>query len=260
MSAFLRALALTFTTSLRRTTRSRRALVMFLLALAPSVPVFLLSEFRPRVDATRVVASVSWFVLLQVIVPLVAVIAGSAVVAEEVADRTISYVFTRPVSRAAFFLGRAVASVTIVVAVVAIGALALFAVVRVNQTSGGAVPAALAGQVLRPAVLGGLCYGAIFAATSACFEHPMVVGLGYAFAVEGVLTNLPGTTSHLSIQYQLRCLLVNDDRPFWMGLAADAGARYGTATDALTAIVATILVSTIAGVWVVLRKQYRVRS
>ncbi len=46
--------------------------------------------------------------------------------------------------------------------------------------------------LLAAALLGGAVYSAIFAAAGVFFRHPMITGLGYAFAVEGFLANLPG--------------------------------------------------------------------
>ena len=53
-----------------------------------------------------ILAEIGWVLMVQGTVPLVALILGSAVVAEEIEDRTITYLFTRPIPRAAVLLGR----------------------------------------------------------------------------------------------------------------------------------------------------------
>jgi hypothetical protein len=50
----------------------------------------------------------------------------------------------------------------------------------------------------------------------------MILGLAYAFAIEGLLANLPGSTQALSVQYYLRSLLANMEDPAWNSIFGKA--------------------------------------
>ena len=96
MPGFFRTIRIIFRRHLFRVMRSRRMLIVLLLSCIPAVPVFVMMQRHPGASVDRVIIHASWLLLLQVIVPLVSLIAGSAVVSEEISDRTIGYVFTRP--------------------------------------------------------------------------------------------------------------------------------------------------------------------
>ena len=64
-------------------------------------------------DAFKIVALLGMMFTLMVIGPLIGLLAGSAVVTEEIENRTITYVFTRPVHRASLFLGRWMATLVL---------------------------------------------------------------------------------------------------------------------------------------------------
>ena len=67
-------------------------------------------------------------------------------------------------------------------------------------------------------VLGGAVYSAVFAAVGSWFKRPVLIGLGYAFAIEGFLANLPGTSQRVTLQYYLKSFLIDED--------PDLAARY----------------------------------
>lgn len=67
-------------------------------------------------------------------------------------------------------------------------------------------PGWLPGQ-LSAALLGAVFYTLVTAVISLFVKRPLILGLGYAFAFEGVLANLPGSTRSLSIQHYLRSIL-----------------------------------------------------
>ncbi len=66
---------------------------------------------------------------------------------------------------------------------------------------GTPLDAHFARSLYEAALWGTLAYSALFASLSAIVKHPMIVGIAYAFAVEGFLANLPGKNQTLSLQY-----------------------------------------------------------
>jgi hypothetical protein len=99
-------------------------------------------------------------------------------------------------------------------------------------------------------------YSALFAALGTFNRHPMIVGLGYAFAIEGFLANLPGSSQSLTVQFYLRSLLVNENPELWK-LVAEAQLQEPDPTRTALLTLAAILVGSLAlGSLVISRRQF----
>src|SRR5678815_3757448 len=58
-----------------------------------------------RVDAVSIFGMIIWVLFLRFIVPVLGVFYGTSLVADEVEDKTITYLFTRPLRRGAVLFG-----------------------------------------------------------------------------------------------------------------------------------------------------------
>lgn len=291
--SFLRTTLLFWRTYLPRVLRARRTLVVALgFALLPLIAFVLLKVMSHGPSPIEAFLYPSFVMLLSVLVPLAAVITGSAVISEEVDDRTITYLLTRPISRASILLGRWLASVTVLV-VLAAGSVGALKVVVESQAPTwkkaeprtvewtnrrgekrtrvidrdipqafldampeGELPGGVFETMLLAAVLGSAVYSALFAALGTFNRHPMIVGLGYAFAIEGFLANLPGSSQSLTVQFYLRSLLVNENPELWK-LIAEAQLQEPDPTRVALLTLAAILVGSLAlGSLVISRRQF----
>ena len=261
MIDLLRTLVVVFRTQVTRVLRTRRTLMMLLLVMMPAAIIVLsgtASREGLRERLTSITSEVVWHVLLQVVVPLVALLGGAAVVAEEIADRTIVYVVTRPVSRAGFFLGRWLAAALAVSVILGLGVAALVLAARFLgvELAPGFFP-----TVLEVTLLGGVVYCGLFAALGTFLKHPMIVGLGYTFAMEGLLANLPGESQGLAIQHHLRCVLIGFGGEAWSEVGrGSALIRYGPAPEAVSTLLITLAVSLLLASLIIRRKQYVLAS
>ena len=262
MKELLRAAWILFQAHLWRIFRTRRGLIAFLLAGIPvalATMVRFISHFEgpPPIE---VVISFTWFFLIQTMVPLVSMVMASAVIAEEIEDRTITYLFTRPIPRSAILFGRWAAVALPIVALLS-GSAEL--VVRLLARIGGErqtldwMPEGFHGRILATVVMGAVVYSALFAAAGALFKRPMLIGLGYTFVVEGFLGNLPGTNQKATVQYYLRSYLFSEHRSL-LGEAEEAIfsiplAEPGAAVRSLALILVGALV---LGAWRFARREY----
>jgi ABC-2 type transport system permease protein len=248
-----RATLLILRMHLFRVLRARRTLFGALLCAAPPAVAWLVFATGAELAADPVVTHLGWFLGLQVVLPLLCLLGGSAVIAEELENRTLTYFFTRPIPRAALFLGRTLATFTWS----ALGlALSLGGMLLVAHLA-GAAPASpgVAGPLLRAFVLGAAAYTAIFAALGTLTRHPMIVGAAYAFAIEGFLANLPGQNAGLTVQHWLRNLVLASGSPSaWSGQEFVGGG--GGAAQALTRLALILGVTLVAGSMIVSRRQY----
>ena len=279
--SFLRTTLLFWRTYLPRICLARRTLLVAIgCALVPMLAFTLLKLVPHGPSPIEAFLDPSFFMLLSVLVPLAAVITGSAVISEEVDDRTITYLLTRPISRASILVGRWLASAT-VLAVLLAGSVGALKVVVESQAPGwkkaeprtrtidreipaeflqampeGELPDGLFGAVLAATLAGAAVYSALFAALGTFNRHPMIVGLGYAFAIEGFLANLPGTSQQLTVQFYLRSMLMSENPELWRLVAEAQLAEPDTTRAALLALAVILGVSLALGSLVISRRQY----
>lgn len=250
---------LIFKTHLWTVTRSRRALLCLVLALGP--PIVAMAP-PPQVDASEVVWIVGMFFLLQLVAPLMGLIAGSAVVTEEIENRTITYVFTRPVPRVSLFLGRYLATLTLLTALLVPSALG---VVAVSGLRGRApdLEAGVAQQLVLAVVLGGGLYSLLTGGLGVFVRKPMVVGLFYLIPMEAFLANVPGSTQALTVQYYLRGIftrLGERDVEFLREADMITGTEFLPPGQSAARLVVLMLVAVCVCAWGIRRRQYVLTS
>jgi hypothetical protein len=256
----IRATWILFSSHLRQTVFSRRALICTGLVLMPvlaSTMIALLGEGRHGGAAFGL--AIGWLMQVQSVVPLIALIIGSGVVSEEVENRTISYLFTRPIPRAAVLLGRWLAGLLLISVLLAASNLAVSEILEyaAHGDEQRLVPPDVRMRLLWVTLIAGAVYSAVFAAAGALLKHAIIVGLAYTFAVEGFMANLPGGNQSITIQYYLKSYLVADDPEVlsrWPdGLLTTELVPQG---DALQMLAWILVVSLILGSWAISRKQY----
>jgi len=114
--------------------------------------------------------------------------------------RTLVWLLTRPLPRAAIYLAKFVALLPWCLAI-NLGGFLLICLVAGDAGR-------LAFRLFWPAVLmGTFAFVALFHFFSAAFRRPTVVGLVYAFFLEVLLGDMPGLMKRVSISYYIRCLM-----------------------------------------------------
>jgi len=256
MPGLLASTGLLFRAHLRRVWWSRRALACAALAAGPPAMAWLLAVVGPRNPGAAIATNVGWFLLLQVVVPLIALVCGSSVVTEEIEDRTITYLFSRPIPRASVLLGRWLAALVFVSVLLAASALLTVACASGSAAPGPSPDAGVLGPLLGAALLGGAVYTALFAAAGVFFRHPMIVGLGYAFAIEGFLSNLPGRNQALTVQYYLRSLIASNGSPAWHEVEGFDPTRFEASTSPVVTLLVVIAVILTVACWRIARREF----
>jgi ABC-2 type transport system permease protein len=180
-----------------------------------------------------------WLLYLRFIVPVLGVFYGTALIADEVDDKTITFLFVRPIPRGAVLVGKYLAYLvtTVFVVLPSVAVLYLLVVPLGHGSIAGSFPALLKDLGLLGAGLA--AYGALFAFIGARFKYPLVTGLVFAFGWEQLALLLPGYLRRLTIAYYLQSLvphsmpqdglggalqaLFRDVPPVWVSLVWLAG-------------------------------------
>jgi ABC-2 type transport system permease protein len=130
---------------------------------------------------------------LAVLLPLVAVIVGTAAIGSEIEDGTIVYLLAKPVPR-----------IVIVAVKLLVAWIVTTALVAVPILVGGLIGAGgmrdLALGYAAASILGSLEYTAIFVALSLVTTRALVIGLAYVVVWEGVVAGLFAGTRVLSVR------------------------------------------------------------
>jgi ABC-2 type transport system permease protein len=158
-----------------------------------------------RVGGMGVFGIMIWMLYLRFAIPILGVFYGTALMADEVEDKTITYLFTRPVPRGAVLVGKYLAylactSLVVLPAVM----LAYFLLVPPRE-----VPATFLQLVTDLALLfvGLAAYGALFAFVGAFFKRPLVIGLVFVTGWEQTAMALPGYMKRFTVAYYLQSLV-----------------------------------------------------
>src|SRR5918996_3402773 len=181
---------------------SRRTIFMALIVGAPVVialilrvvvslgaPLFESTEVRDGVRTTvrmtgpAIFGLMIWIFYLRFTVPVLGVFYGTALMADEVEDKTITYLFSRPIRRGAVLVGKYLAYLGCTIFVVLPSVMIVYLlVVPMRGTLGGSFLDLLKDLALL--ALGLAVYGAVFAFIGAAFKRPLLVGLIFIFGWE----------------------------------------------------------------------------
>ncbi|MEO5884688.1 MAG: ABC transporter permease [Candidatus Limnocylindrales bacterium] len=205
----------------------RRAILMVLLAALPVLVGVLIRVGGGRADVPEILDTL----VVRTVLPLIALIVGTAAIGSEIEDGTLVYLLVKPIPRWRIALAKLA---------VAAGLSAVLVVPPILITGilvGGVGPASLGiafGYCLA-AIAGGAAYACAFTTLGTITSRALVVGLGYTLLWEGVLAGLLEGTRFLSI------------RQATLGVAASLTGE-DPGVDALDPLVAVVvLVVVVAG-------------
>jgi ABC-2 type transport system permease protein len=199
----------------------RRTLLMSLLAL---VPVLLALVYRVGGSASGSIAGDKEFLtglfdalIITILLPLVALLLGTAAFGAEIEDGTVIYLLAKPVAR-----------LRLVLAKLAVAAGAAFVLVGSSTLSAGLIvlggvpdgPSVVVGYLAGVAA-GTVMYAAVFVALSLVTGRALIAGLIYVLIWEGILAGLFAGIRVLSI------------RQYVLGISDAAGVGGRITTDAL---------------------------
>jgi ABC-type transport system involved in multi-copper enzyme maturation permease subunit len=196
---------------------SRRTIFMALVVGAPVVialilrlldalgaPVFQVNGMRMAGPA--IFGLMIWIFYLRFTVPVLGVFYGTSLIADEVEDKTITYLFTRPIPKGAVLLGKFFAYIASAVCVVLPSVVLVYLSIVPIRGSLGASFIDLVKDLVLLAV-GLACYGAVFAFIGARFKRPLLVGLVFIFGWEQVALAFPGYLKKFTVAYYLQALV-----------------------------------------------------
>jgi len=210
-----------FDLSLGQMLWSRRSVFLAILLGGPVILAALiailtrtsLGAFRingSAVGGATIFGMIIWLLYIRFILPILGVFYGTSLIADEVDDKTITYLFTRPIPRSAVLLGKYLAYLVCTVLLVLPSVILVYFLIV--PVAGGSVAAAFPSLLadLGMLAVGLAAYGAVFALVGARVKRPLVVGLVFAFGWEPTVLLFPGYLKRFTVAYYMQALVTHE--------------------------------------------------
>lgn len=182
----------------RLTTRGllgrRRTAAVAILAVSPILVGLVLAIAGGLGDPERLALEVFSTIALGLVIPLVALVLGTAALGASIDDGTIVYLLVKPVAR------RTVGMAAMLVAATATAVLTSVGTVGAVVLVAGAGATSLVVATLLGGLLAAVLYAGVFVALSVVTGRALVVGLAYVLVWEGLVTTILEGTRLLSIR------------------------------------------------------------
>lgn len=249
-----------FALAMQTQLRAKRTLVLALLSAAPIAGAFLFvaaSRFRFGEGAQTVVGAatdVMTFFYLSFLLLVFTLFYGTAIIGDEIEDRTITYLFVRPVPRATIYLGKFLAALALSATLILASATLSFCVLMSADSPAEALSHAGIFLIdLGILSLGVVAYGALFGFFGVVFKRALLIGLLFSLAWESVVTYIPGYLNRFTIMHYLQSLLPHPSGQRGLLSIFKQTTSVPVALAALVAIGAGFI---FLACWTVSRKQY----
>jgi ABC-2 type transport system permease protein len=214
---FLPSALRVFDLSLGEMLWSRRTIFMGLVVGAPvlislllrtldalGVPVFQVNG--TMMAGPAIFGLMIWVFFLRFTVPVLGVFYGTSLIADEVEDKTITYLFTRPIPKGAVLVGKYLAYLACTFFVVLPSVVIVYlCIVPLHGSLGGSFIDLLKDLALL--AVGLAVYGAVFAFIGARFKRPLLVGLIFIFGWEQAALAFPGYLKKFTVAYYLQAMV-----------------------------------------------------
>ena len=195
---------------------SRRTIFMALVVGAPVVLAIVVrlvqaSGIAPlrvngvSVDPISVFGMIIWVLFLRFIIPVLGVFYGTSLIADEVEDKTITYLFTRPLRRGAVLLGKYLAYLACTTLVVLPSVMIVYFMLVPFRDVGRGFSSLVTDLGLL--AVGIAAYGALFTLVGAWLKRPLVIGLVFTFGWEQFAMLMPGYLRRFTVAYYLQALV-----------------------------------------------------
>lgn len=189
----------------RRTGKTRVFAILGLMPVVLAVIVRVVLHGRSGPMAA-VFTEILMVFFLQFYIVILALFFGTSVTAEEVENRTLSYLITRPIPKPAIVLGKFAAYALLIFTMVAISMALSYFVMNAARLSDPQLYLTFF-RYLGVLGLGILAYTAFFTFLGTILKRAIIVGMVFGFGWENVIQYFPGSTQRFSIVHYLKSLL-----------------------------------------------------
>lgn len=198
---------------LRDGIHSRRTIWMTILSLIPIASTVVVWLVRPLLEGEGVMISslynqMSFLLFLHFLLPLMALFIGTAVISDEVEERTLPYLMVRPVPRWEMVLSKMLAGCITIYALLFFSSILTYSALTLSGGFHGWVRDL--GRLFRSLgvlLLGLLVYVPFFTVLGGVLKRPVLAGLLFVFGWESAVAFFPGNVKLLTVAHYLHVLI-----------------------------------------------------
>ena len=192
-----------FRAALRDLSRPKRLMAAGFVCIVPPLLVLLVRIARPASGMAPLRYNfAATFLGFGFVLPILAAVFATGAIRDEVEQRTIAYLLTRPIARWRILWPRFASAVL----AVAMGMAICLVLCAVSAWGPVGVSTAPLVRDLEIAAVGAGVYCAVFLMLAAIINRALLVGLLFAFGWESWVPNMPGSFQRMSIATYLRVL------------------------------------------------------
>lgn len=216
LKSFTRPYRVIFRITLGQIFFSKKSLLTAGLAILPVVVslIFRFAKQSPRaVSAFFPTIMITMYLMFLSI--LLALLYGTAIISDEIDNKTITYLFTRPIRKDLLILSKFVAYLSGAIGISILSSLLTFLIVATD----GRMPYSFGNNLslflkyLGVLILALITYGSIFVFLGTTIKRPVLVGLFFAFGWEKITVVVPGLIKKFSVAHYLLSIFPNKHIP-----------------------------------------------
>ena len=192
--------------TLRQHLHGKRWLVMGLLFLLPAGMAILFRITRASVPSLIPEFVLSWALIPQALLPLMALLYASGIIQDEQEEQTMTYLLIRPIPKWAIYLVKLFATWTTTVVLVWVLTVLTFAAIYAGAGSDIENVPLRCIETASIHSMSVVAYCSIFGLMSLVVKRTLVVGILYTAIVEGLLANLPFGIRLITVVYYTRLI------------------------------------------------------
>ncbi|MEO8361201.1 MAG: ABC transporter permease [Vicinamibacteria bacterium] len=192
------------------------------------------------------------------LLPLVALLFGSALISDSVDSKTLTYFLTRPISRLSIFMGEFAAYMVTVLTLTVPCVVLTYLVLCVGSPQGVGFGATDLVQDLAACALTLFTYGAVFALLGVSLKRPLIPGLLFLFVWEGFVANFPGDAPNYTLSAYARSLIRH--RPVDDGPLAELFTKFFGAGESVLVLGTVGVICVVLAAWIFSRREYVISS
>ena len=189
----------------RKTGKSRVFLLLGLIPVAIAVVVRIVMAGRAE-DIAAVFNDILMVVYVTGYIVILALFYGTSIVADEIENRTLSYLTTRPIAKSGIFLGKYAAYVTLMLLMVSASLFFSYFIMNGHRFRDPALYLTFL-KYAGALGLGIIAYTGLFAFLGTFLKREILVGLLFGFGWENVVQYFPGSTQRLSLVHYMKSLM-----------------------------------------------------
>jgi ABC-2 type transport system permease protein len=202
----LGACATLYVLTLRQHLHGRRWMALVLLFLLPAGLAILIRSTGARVPSLFLEFVLSWMLIPQALLPLIALLYASGIVQDEQEEQTITYLLVRPIPKWLMYVVKMLA--TWVTSIVLVMLLSVLTYVAIYANSDTTLDDAIhrCSKAMEIHSLAVVAYCSLFGLISLLTKRNLVVGVLYIAVIEGLLANLPLSLRMGTVIYYTRLI------------------------------------------------------